>query len=95
MTPRVSIGYRDEPNTIRYFIHTYLLAVIDHKEVLQRRHEARKMQHMLERQQFDEFSQNKLKQACEHDDITGLVNGECEGAWKQRLMGDWGSASAV
>lgn len=32
------------------FNHTYLLAVIDRKEVLECRQEARKMQHMLERQ---------------------------------------------
>lgn len=56
------------------FNHTYLLAVIDHKEVLECRQEARKMQHMLETAQSGEFSQNKLKQACAHDDIIGVVN---------------------
>lgn len=29
------------------------------------------------------------KQACAHDDITGVVDGEREGAWKLRLMGEW------
>lgn len=34
--------------------------------------------HVRETEQSSEFSQDKLKQA--HDDITGVVNGECEGA---------------
>lgn len=36
--------------------------------------------HVRETAQSGEFGQNKLKQACAHDDIIGVVNGEREGA---------------
>lgn len=81
---------RDDAKTIKICSTTYLLAVIDHKEVLKCRQEARKMQHMLERQSslVNSAKTNSNRHDVHMMTLHGVVvNGEREGAWKQSLMG--------
>jgi len=72
----------DDAKTIKICSSTYLLAVIDHKEVLQCRQEARKMQHMLERQSslVNSAKTNSNRHDVHMMTLHGVVNGERGGA---------------